>query len=180
MRRVAPVFLFFAVLIVGVALRGQQPADKTLAGLKPAAGLQATLFASEPMVMNPTDMTVDERGRVWVLEGVNYRRASRNQPDLRAEGDRIVILEDTNGDGTADKSTVFDQASTCACRSGSPSWQQGRVPGARPHGLHQGRQRQDHQERSAADRLQRHRPRPWARGGVRLGRQRLLHQGNTG
>jgi putative membrane-bound dehydrogenase-like protein len=108
MRRVAPFFPLFAVFL-GAALQGQQTADKTQAGLKPAAGLQATLFAAEPMVVNPTDLTVDERGRVWVLEGVNYRNRGRNLPDPRPEGDRIVILEDTNSDGKADKSTVFDQ-----------------------------------------------------------------------
>src|SRR5439155_6117388 len=60
---------------------------------------------------NPTNITVDERGRVWVLEAVNYRRktGNRNLPDIRPAGDRIVILEDTNGDGTADKVKVFDQ-----------------------------------------------------------------------
>ena len=62
------------------------------------------------MLSNPTDLTVDERGRVWVLEGVNYRRTSRNLPDLRPAGDRIVILEDTDQDGRADKVKVFDQS----------------------------------------------------------------------
>src|SRR5689334_11651957 len=54
-----------------------------------AAGLQATLFASEPMMVNPCDMDVDERGRVWITEGANYRKWSN--PPLRPEGDRILI-----------------------------------------------------------------------------------------
>ncbi|MCC7010343.1 MAG: c-type cytochrome [Acidobacteria bacterium] len=110
MKRVVPYFLFLMAVSVGVGVRGQQSADKTLSALKVAPGLEAKLFASEPMITNPTDMTIDERGRVWVLEGQNYRRKARNLPDLRPEGDRIVILEDTNQDGTADNAKVFDQS----------------------------------------------------------------------
>ena len=68
-------------------------------------GLEATLYASEPMLFNPADMDVDSRGRVWVTEGVNYRSSSK----LRPEGDRIVILEDSDGDGAADKAKTFYQ-----------------------------------------------------------------------
>ncbi len=109
MKRVAPFFLLLVVFAVGAVLRGQQTPDQTLAQLKPAPGLEVKLFASEPMVTNPTDMTVDERGRVWVLEGANYRRTQRQLPDIRPAGDRIVILEDTNNDGKADNAKVFDQ-----------------------------------------------------------------------
>jgi putative membrane-bound dehydrogenase-like protein len=101
--------LLSGVFALGAGVWGQESPQQTAQGLKPADGLEAKLFASEPMVTNPTDLTVDERGRVWVLEGQNYRRRSRNQPDLRPEGDRIVILEDTNQDGTADNAKVFDQ-----------------------------------------------------------------------
>ncbi len=69
------------------------------------AGLEITPWATTPMLYNPTNMDVDQLGRVWVTEGVNYR--SKN--DRRPEGDRIVILEDTDKDGKADKSTVFWQ-----------------------------------------------------------------------
>jgi hypothetical protein len=78
MKRDVPFFLLFVVFAVGAVLRGQQTPDQTLAQLKPAPGLEVKLFASEPMVTNPTDMTVDERGRVWVLEGANYRAPSGN------------------------------------------------------------------------------------------------------
>jgi putative membrane-bound dehydrogenase-like protein len=70
-----------------------------------ADGLAATLFASEPMVFNPTNMDVDARGRVWVTEASNYRGHQTN----RSEGDRIVILEDTNSDGKADVAKTFYQ-----------------------------------------------------------------------
>ncbi|WP_420148367.1 PVC-type heme-binding CxxCH protein [Spirosoma sp.] len=76
--------------------------------LNVAPGLQATLFAAEPMLSNPTDIDVDARGRVWVCEAYNYRPAINGNP-TRKEGDRIVILEDTNGDGKADVSKVFYQ-----------------------------------------------------------------------
>ncbi|GAB3708395.1 hypothetical protein GCM10027592_43490 [Spirosoma flavus] len=73
-----------------------------------AAGLEATLFASEPMLVNPTNIDVDARGRVWVCEAYNYRPAVNGNPTNK-DGDRIVILEDTNGDGKADQSKVFYQ-----------------------------------------------------------------------
>jgi len=74
-----------------------------------ADGLQVSLFAAEPMVRNPTDMDIDERGRIWITEGVNYRSTFKEWGVLQPAGDRILILEDTNGDGQADKQTVFYQ-----------------------------------------------------------------------
>jgi putative membrane-bound dehydrogenase-like protein len=75
--------------------------------LNVAQGLEATLFAAEPNIVNLCDLDVDERGRVWVTEGANYRKWAN--PPLRPEGDRIVICEDTNRDGSADKFTTFYQ-----------------------------------------------------------------------
>lgn len=76
--------------------------------LNVAPGLEATLFAAEPMLTNPTNIDVDARGRVWVCEAYNYRPAVNGNPTHK-EGDRIMILEDTNGDGKADVSKVFYQ-----------------------------------------------------------------------
>ena len=61
------------------------------------------LFASEPMIINPMAMAWDEQGRLYVIETVDYPN------EVRTEGgnDKIKILEDTNGDGKADKVTVF-------------------------------------------------------------------------
>ncbi len=67
--------------------------------------LQATLFASEPVLTNPTNLDVDARGRVWVCDVVNYRGNNGKRP----EGDRILILEDTDGDGKADRVKTFYQ-----------------------------------------------------------------------
>jgi putative membrane-bound dehydrogenase-like protein len=70
-----------------------------------AEGLEVTLWATSPLLYNPTNIDVDIDGRVWVAEGVNYRSLSGR----RVDGDRIVVLEDTTGAGKADKSTVFVQ-----------------------------------------------------------------------
>ncbi len=83
--------------------------ENALAGLEVASGLQATLFASEPMLANPTNMDIDSRGRIWVCEGYNYRPTLNPNNPTKEEGDRILILEDTDGDGKADKNTVFYQ-----------------------------------------------------------------------
>src|SRR6266480_1060679 len=90
----------------GVGLEAARESAKKFAVAK---GLEASLFASEPMVRNPTDMDIDERGRVWVTEGVNYRSTFQKWGVLQPAGDRIVVLEDTHGDGVADKETVFYQ-----------------------------------------------------------------------
>lgn len=71
--------------------------------------LQLTLFASEPMMSNPTNMDIDDRGRVWIAEAYNYRTSLNPRNPTRAEGDRILIMEDTDGDGVADESKVFYQ-----------------------------------------------------------------------
>src|SRR4051794_6100479 len=105
-------FGLFVLLAIGlgVGVRGQQPPERSASAMRTAPGLETKLWAAEPMLSNPTDIAVDERGRVWVLEGVNYRRTQRNLPDLRPAGDRIVILEDSDQDGRADKTKVFDQS----------------------------------------------------------------------
>ena len=88
---------------------GPEAARESVKRFVVADGLEATLFASEPMVRNPTDMDIDARGRVWLTEGVNYRSTFQKWGVLQPAGDRIVILEDGNGDGVADKATVFYQ-----------------------------------------------------------------------
>lgn len=67
--------------------------------------LEVTVWAKSPQLRNPTNMDFDQDGRVWVAEGVNYRSHYNRQP----EGDRIVILEDSDGDGQADRESVFVQ-----------------------------------------------------------------------
>jgi len=69
-------------------------------------GYRVELVASEPMVQDPILIDWDSRGRMWVIELLGY------MPDLKATNERqpsgrVVVLEDTNGDGTMDKRTVF-------------------------------------------------------------------------
>jgi putative membrane-bound dehydrogenase-like protein len=90
---------------MGNRVWAQKSPDETQKSLQVAEGLEVSVFASEPMFANPCDMDVDAKGRVWVSEGWNYR-GSRLRPN---EGDRIMILEDTDGDGRADKPTTFYQ-----------------------------------------------------------------------
>jgi putative membrane-bound dehydrogenase-like protein len=71
--------------------------------------LECTLFAAEPMMANPTNIEVDHLGRVWVCEVINYRRFANGDLAERKEGDRILVLEDSDLDGKADKSTTFHQ-----------------------------------------------------------------------
>ena len=83
--------------------------EHAIDGLEIGEGLMTTVFASEPMLVNPTNMAIDARGRVWLCEGYNYRPTLNPDNPTKEEGDRILILEDENGDGKADKSTVFYQ-----------------------------------------------------------------------
>ena len=74
--------------------------------LRPADGYDVQLFASErefPDLANPMAMTFDARGRLWVLTSPSYPHAL---PGV-APDDKLLILEDTNGDGRADTSKVF-------------------------------------------------------------------------
>ena len=83
--------------------------ESSLADLKVYPGLEVNLFASEPMFSNPTNISIDSKGRVWVCEAYNYRNTLNPKNPVKKEGDRIMILEDTDGDGKADKSKVFYQ-----------------------------------------------------------------------
>ena len=80
--------------------------DHATATFNVADGLQVELFAAEPDVVNPTNIDVDARGRVWVCESYNYGVPEAEQT---IEGGRIVILEDTDQDGKADSRKIFYQ-----------------------------------------------------------------------
>ncbi len=69
-------------------------------------GYKVELFASEPDIVNPIYMDWDEQGRLWVIESIEYPYPRGFWPDGGGK-DRILILEDTNGDGKADEFTVF-------------------------------------------------------------------------
>jgi putative membrane-bound dehydrogenase-like protein len=81
---------------------GLTPRDAVRAMTVPK-GFQVQLVAGEPEVHQPVAMAIDHRGRLWIAEAYTY-------PQRAPEGkgkDRIVIFEDTNGDGTPDKPKVF-------------------------------------------------------------------------
>ncbi len=86
--------------------------ENAAGAFKTAEGLNVALFASEPMMTNPTNMDIDHRGRIWITEGYNYRYNLNAGHPVKDAGDRILIMEDTNGDGKADISKVFYQDTT--------------------------------------------------------------------
>ena len=90
-------------LILLVAVNAAE-VQKTNEQFVVANGLAVHSFATQGQLSNPSSIDVDDRGRVWVAEAFNYRKKSRKA------GDRILILEDSSGDGRSDKTTVFYQS----------------------------------------------------------------------
>lgn len=76
--------------------------QQALAKMTVPDGFHVELVASEPDLLNPVAMAFDDRGRIYVTESFEY---PRHEPGPGR--DRIKILEDTDGDGTADKVTIF-------------------------------------------------------------------------
>jgi putative membrane-bound dehydrogenase-like protein len=69
-------------------------------------GFDVELFAAEPDIAKPLAMSFDDRGRLWMIESFDYPNTLRDNPHENGE-DRIKICEDTDGDGRADKFTIF-------------------------------------------------------------------------
>jgi mono/diheme cytochrome c family protein/glucose/arabinose dehydrogenase len=80
--------------------------EQELTTFKLADGFRAELVASEPLIDSPVTMQFDERGRLWVVEMIGFMPDADGRDEERANG-RVVILEDTDGDGRMDKRTVF-------------------------------------------------------------------------
>ncbi|MEJ0033604.1 MAG: c-type cytochrome [Bacteroidota bacterium] len=107
-------FLLIAVTQCGQREMSENPDDPSppktpeeeLSTFQLPSNLKMQLVASEPMIQDPVVMNFDEDGRLWVVEMRGF------MPDIdgNGEGDptgRISILEDTNGDGMMDKSTIY-------------------------------------------------------------------------
>lgn len=111
-------FLFlFCILSCFSACSKQEPIDGTapsppkspkeaLKSFQIESGFEIQLVASEPMVQDPIFLTFDEDGRLWIVEMRSF------MPDIDGNGEslplgRINILEDSNGDGKMDKSTIY-------------------------------------------------------------------------
>ncbi|HEV7226626.1 MAG TPA: PVC-type heme-binding CxxCH protein, partial [Pirellulales bacterium] len=92
------------MLLTGAAAPAwaQKSPEEEVKSLQVPRGMELSLFASEPMITNPAAIDVDTQGRVWVAEIQWYRAQAKNPP-----ADKIKVLEDTDGDGKADKATVF-------------------------------------------------------------------------
>ncbi len=103
MRRLLPTFCaLIAIISTGIATDKPVPLAEAAGKFTVPKGFNVTLFAGEPAVVQPIAFTFDDRGRMWVVECLSY-------PQWRADGkgsDRVVILEDTDGDGVHDKRTV--------------------------------------------------------------------------
>ncbi|WP_338876986.1 PVC-type heme-binding CxxCH protein [Spirosoma sp. SC4-14] len=98
------------ILLTTALVRQDNPADvpdpdvkRELESFKVADGFEVTLFAAEPMVVKPIQMNWDTEGRLWVVSSTAYPHLKTGEQ----ANDKIYVLEDTNGDGKADKSTVF-------------------------------------------------------------------------
>lgn len=77
----------------------------------PAGRFEISLFAAAPQIVNPIGVQVDVNGRIFVIEShTHFRPKTYAGP----EKDRILILEDTNADGVADKTTVFHEGFTAS------------------------------------------------------------------
>ena len=83
--------------LAGPAASRATAAEATPETLRLPDDLAATLFAAEPLLSSPSDIDVDSRGRVWVCEVLNYR----GKKETRQEGDRILVLEDSDEIGRA-------------------------------------------------------------------------------
>ena len=111
-----------AALSLGAGL----PPEETVKRLRPADGLEVTLAAAEPVIRQPVNISFDERGRMWVVQYLQYPNPAGLKPVsvdqyLRTKYDRvpeppprgpkgkdkITILEDTDGDGRYDKAKDF-------------------------------------------------------------------------
>lgn len=82
------------------------PAEHSISKMTVEDGFEVKLVASEPVVSTPVAMNFDNKNRMWVVEMQNY------MPDMEGYGEdkptsKIVILEDSDNDGVADKRKVF-------------------------------------------------------------------------
>ncbi len=105
--------LFFALAAGVLPLAASQPtsvaelpdpnSEVEKAGFVVPDGIEVTLWAQEPMIAKPVQMNWDAQGRLWLVSSTTY-------PQIKpGEGtkDQVIVLEDTDHDGKADKSTVF-------------------------------------------------------------------------
>jgi putative membrane-bound dehydrogenase-like protein len=114
-----PIFLF-VVLMAGCKSHPSSPfsesAENALSTFKLPPGFKIELVAADPLISDPVDMTIDEKGRMYVVEMHGYPL------DLSNAG-KIIMLRDTNGDGKMDTRTVF--ADSLVLPTGVMRWKKG-------------------------------------------------------
>ncbi len=126
-----PVLLFCWISCNSSKTRGPLTPAQGLASLQFSDAFEAVLFAAEPDVVDPVDMVFDESGRPYVAEMLDL---PYDPPPGKPARGRIRLLEDTNGDGRADKATIFARNTLHA--SGLMPWRGGLIVPASPEILY--------------------------------------------
>jgi putative membrane-bound dehydrogenase-like protein len=99
------------------------PPDKAEATFETLHGFRMELIAAEPLVASPVDMAIDEEGRAYVVEMRDYPYPEEKNAEPMEFPGTVRLLEDEDGDGKFEKSTVFaDQlawpTSVCCYKGG--------------------------------------------------------------
>jgi putative membrane-bound dehydrogenase-like protein len=126
MRFALAAFLVFASCSRTLKPPLEPPAER--ATFQVAGDFDVQLFAAEPLVLDPVDMVFDERGRAFAADMLDL---PWDPPAGQPARSRIVMLEDRNGDGSADRATVF--ADNVLQVSGLLPWHGGLIVPAAPH-----------------------------------------------
>jgi hypothetical protein len=107
----SPCFAIFAVAVLfSLACARKHPdqgplsPEESLKRIRVNGDFHVELFASEPLVFDPVEMAFDENGKIYVCEMLDY---PDDPPAGQPARSRIVLLEDTDGDGKPDKRTIF-------------------------------------------------------------------------
>jgi hypothetical protein len=89
-----------------VATTAALPAEEAARKMTLPPGFSAQVIAAEPDVVQPIAYTIDDRGRLWVLENTNYPTCPGKPTD------KVLVFEDADGDGKFEKRTVFFDKAT--------------------------------------------------------------------
>ncbi len=95
------------VIVPAFPIRNESIVAKEVTQERPefevAEGFEVSLWAENPMLHKPTQVNFDPQGRLWVASAETYPQIEVGQ----TPNDKVIILSDSNGDGTADEATVF-------------------------------------------------------------------------